>query len=339
MAAPENQVWIYTAHPKGLPSVEENFRLEACGVDRPGPGEVLLRPTFFSVDPYLRGRMQAGFSYLSGYQIGKPFDSLFVAEVVESNDPSLAAGDTVSCKVGGHGPWKRLFTMPAGKVWKIDTSIAPPQAYLGVLGMPGMTAYFGSELGAPKSGETVFISGAAGAVGSIVGQLFKRAGCRVLGSAGSDEKVAQAKARYGYDEAWNYKTTSTEEALTRFAPEGVDIYFDNVGGETLDTTLTHMRVRGRIIACGSISQYNVGKEEKYGVKNIFQITTRQLRMEGFIVGRWLDRFPAAVADMSKWLTSGELKSDETVVEGFESLPRALLALFKGENVGKLVVKV
>jgi len=256
---------------------------------------------------------------------------------VESNDPELVVGDAVT----GFGQWNKFIAASKVSFRKIEVSDAvPASAYLGQVGMPGLSAYFPLEkIAKPQPDEVVFVSGAAGAVGSTVGQICKNVkGCRVIGCAGTDEKVEFLKS-LGFDEAFNYNTMSVAEALDTYAPEGIDVYWDNVGGETLDEALARMKKFGRIVACGAISQYNNGTEAAYGLKNTINVVKQQLLWQGFIVTRWAEEFPEGLAELAKLVGEGKLQIKETVVNGFENIPTAFMGLFTGVNVGKMVVKV
>jgi NADPH:quinone reductase len=325
---------VLAAIPQGMPK-ESDFRIESAPVPTAKPGEILVRTLWVSVDPYLRGRISGRRSYVDPIPVGDPMLSGCVGEVVLSNDPALKTGDTVS----GGWNWSEYATAPAAHVLKIDPKEAPASTALGILGMPGMTAYFGLiEICQPKAGETLVVSGAAGAVGSAVGQIGKILGMRVVGSAGTDEKCARLRG-LGFDETINYKTSKPyAEALKRTCPNGIDCYFDNVGGEFTDEVMLQMNNLGRVSICGQISQYN-DRAGDAGPRPYWLTIIKQLRIEGFLVFRWMDRWPEGRAKMGQWLREGKLKYDETVYEGIESAPRAFIGLFQGDNTGKALVKL
>jgi len=282
--------------------------------------------------------MGKGKSYSASFQVGKPMQGFCVATVLKSRYADLKEGDTVH----GFFPWRRIQEYPGEHCRKLDLSMTPgfsPSVYLGVLGLTGLSAYFPVvDIAKPVEGDTVFVSGAAGAVGSVAGQIFKLMGCRVIGSAGTDEKVAHVKS-LGFDDAFNYKTADAKEALTAFAPEGINIYWDNVGGPMLDLVLSLMAKYGRIVACGMISQYNKTPEERYGLKNAVNIIGLELKVQGFLLHTYLPRAAEGVAALAAWLMKGKITQHETVVEGFDNVAEALVGLFKGANTGKMVVKL
>jgi len=317
------------ARPQGAPGPED-FSLVEVDVPDPGDGQVLIRNAYMSVDPYMRGRMNDAKSYTPPFQLGQALTGGAVGQVVASRNDRLAEGTWVVHDRG----WRELALSDGKHLRPFDPSLAPVSTTLGVLGMPGLTAYFGLlELGRPVEGETVFVSGAAGAVGSVAGQIAKLKGCRVIGSAGSAAKAAWLE-ELGFDEVFDYNETDTKEALR----DGIDVYFDNVGGSTLEAALAALRLRGRIVACGAISQYNASSSPP-GPRNLFLMVTKRLRMEGFIISDHYDHFPAFSADMSAWLRDGSVRYRETVVEGIENAPSAFIGLLEGENIGKMLVKV
>lgn len=325
-----NQAMIFAKRPEGEPD-HSTFRLELCPMPKLDAGEILVRVTFVSVDPYMRGQMR------QDWVPGQPGRGHLTGIVLRSKSERFSEGDTVA----GFAPWQLFVKGNASSFLPISVSAeVPASAYLGVLGMPGLSAYFPTlEIGQPKAGETVFVSGAAGVVGLAAGQLAKARGARVVGSAGSDAKVAFLKEA-GFDEAFNYRTTATTEALDRFCPGGIDVYWDNVGGETLDAALARMKTFGRIVACGMISQYNAqGLDEVHGLKNYVNIVGKQLLFQGFIVNRWASRFGEGYAALSEGVRSGNLTIKETILEGFAKIPDAFAGLFKGDNIGKMSVKV
>ena len=320
--------------PTGLPN-ESDFELALVPIPEPGEGQVLVRNIYMSVDPYMRGRMSDRESYTPPFQLGQPLDGGCVGQVVKSRS-RLRVGDYV---LGGKG-WREHYVSDATGLTEIYPDIAPIQTFLGTLGMPGMTAYVGLlEIGQMKEGEAVFVSAASGAVGSVVCQIARIKGCRVVGSAGSDEKVAWLMDEAGVDAAFNYKTVvDLRDALARCFPDGIDVYFDNVGGGHLQAALAHMDDFGRVVMCGMISQYNLTEPEP-GPNNLMFAVGRRLTLRGFIVSDHWDRRPQFYADMGKWIAEGKVKWKETIVEGIENAPRAFIGLFTGENLGKMLVKV
>ena len=322
------------ARPVGFPK-DSDFELAEVTLPDPGAGELLVRNLWMSVDPYMRGRMNDVKSYTPPFALGEAMQGGAIGVVEASTNPQFSVGDHVQHGLG----WREYFVSNGQGLGKIDVSIASPEAYMSVLGGTGFTAYVGLlDLGEPKSGETVFVSAAAGAVGSIVGQIAKIKGCRVVGSAGSDEKVALLTGKLGFDSAFNYKTSDLEEALTRTCPDGIDVYFENVGGDHLQAALNHMNPFGRISACGMISQYN-NSEPMPGPNNLSKIVGQRLTIRGFILTDHAARRPAFLADMSQWLREGKVKSEETVVEGIENAASAFMGLLRGENTGKMLVKL
>ncbi len=325
---------LLKSRPVGEPEAA-NFEVVERPTPEPGAGEVLVENVYISVDPYMRGRMRDVESYVPPFEVGKVMDGGAVGKVVVSNHAEFAVGDYVNSGLG----WREAFVSDGTGLTKIDPSVAPIRQYLGVLGGTGFTAYVGLlDLMEPQDGETVFVSGAAGAVGLITGQLAKLRGCRVVGSAGSDEKVDLLTREFGYDAAFNYKTANLLEALGETCPEGIDIYFDNVGGDHLEAALEHMKDFGRISACGSISLYNL-EDPAPGPTNLSQIIRKRLTIKGFIVSDHMDRRAEFQRDMLRWLGEGQVVDHETVVEGLENAPSAFMGLFTGENVGKMIVQV
>jgi NADPH-dependent curcumin reductase CurA len=325
---------LLAAVPEGMPK-ESDFRIEETRTPECPPNGLVVRTQWISVDPYLRGRMTGNRTYIDPIPVGQPMESGAVGEVVESQSPGFQSGDVVS----GMWAWQEYAAVDAARVLKLDPAEAPVSTALGILGMPGMTAYFGlTQLCEPQAGETVFVSGAAGAVGSAVGQIAKILGCRVVGSAGSDEKVAFVKA-LGFDEVFNYKTAKPyAETLKSLCPNGIDCYFDNVGGELTDAVLQALNVYARVAVCGQISQYN-NRAGDVGPRPYWPLIMKQIRMEGFLVTRWSDRWPEGRKQMAQWLKEGKLRYEETVFDGLESAPRAFIGLFTGENTGKALVRV
>ncbi len=325
---------ILAERPVGLPTLD-NFKTTTLTLPEIGADEVLLQGMYYSVDPYMRGRMSSAKSYAPPFETGKAISGAVVAKVLASNSPGFSPGDTVT----GTMPWQEKMTMPAKQLRKIDDHIAPASYYLGILGMTGLTAYFGLlHIGKPKAGETVVVSGAAGAVGMVVGQLAKLKGCRVVGIAGTDEKIQSLKDAYGFDEAINYKKAGNmDEAIARACPDGVDIYFDNVGGPISDAVINHLNFHARVPLCGQISLYN-SKETPMGPRLQPLLLKRSVLMQGFIIGNFQAEFEAGRKQMASWVKDGKLKFSETIVEGFDKLPEAFLDLFSGKNTGKMIVK-
>jgi NADPH-dependent curcumin reductase CurA len=321
------------SRPPGMP-VPQNFTMASVELGPPRDGELLVRNLFLSVDPYMRGRMREGKSYVPPFEIGKPLEGGAVGEVIESKAEGFQPGDVVFSNLG----WREYFITYPQELRPVNPKIQPLSVYLGVLGMTGMTAWVGLNLAEVKAGETIFISGAAGAVGSAAGQLAKQRGCRVIGSAGSPEKIRFLLEECGFDVAFNYKTVSNLQHLEEAAPEGIDVYFDNVGGEALEAALSTLKVRGRIAACGAISLYNSEKPQP-GPSNLFLVVVKRLTMRGFIVSDWLDKLGDFQREAGQMFMAGKLKHKETVVEGIENAADAFLGLFKGTNIGKMVVKL
>jgi len=323
------------ARPQGWPT-NDTFEIVEVEVPAPGPGQVLVRNLFMSVDPYMRGRMNDVKSYVPPFQIGAVMDGGAVGEVVESSSPDVKVGDVVLHGLG----WREYAVLDANQVRVLDPNAAPSlSAYLGVLGMPGLTAYAGLfDVADYKDGETVFVSGAAGAVGSLVGQFAKLRGAkRVIGSAGSADKVKHLIEDLGFDAAFNYKDAPVAEQLAAVAPEGIDVYFDNVGGDHLEAAINVLNVHGRAALCGAIAQYN-SVEPTPGPRNLVQVIGKRLTLRGLLVGDHAKRTPAFIAEVGGWLRDGKLVVEETVVEGIENAPAAFLGLLRGENTGKMIVK-
>jgi NADPH-dependent curcumin reductase CurA len=328
-----NRQFLLAARPKGMVK-ESDFEYRESPVPEIGPGEVLIRTTRISLDPSMRGQMENRADYVAALQIGDVMRAGGTGTVTRSNHPDLPAGATVYGTLG-----MQDYAVSDGKnrpVRTYDASIEPEQA-LGVLGNTGMTAYFGLlDLGEPKSGDTVVISGAAGATGSVAGQIAKIKGCKVIGMAGTDEKCKWLTEELGFDEAINYKTEDVAARLDVLCPDGINIYFDNVGGEILDICLERIAMNARVVICGGISRYNATGPIP-GPKNYFNLVFRRARMEGFIVLDYVSRFPEAIAEMKAWIDQGQIKTNATVIEGFENLPKALIKLFEGANTGKMMV--
>jgi len=325
---------VLASRPKGLPTLE-NFKMEEIKLPALNDNEILLEGMYYSVDPYMRGRMNDAKSYAPPFETGKPLSGGVVAKVVESKSGNFKSGDIIT----GMLPWQKKMIAAEKDIRKIDTAIAPASYYLGILGMTGLTAYFGlMHIGKPKAGETVVVSGAAGAVGMVVGQIAKIQGCYVVGIAGSDEKIKTLKDKFGFDDAINYKTTpDMKKAIAAACPKGVDIYFDNVGGEISDAVISNINFHARIPLCGQISLYN-STEIPQGPRLQPMLLTRSVLMQGFIVSNFQSEFPEGLKHLATWVKEGKLKCTETTEHGFEKLPQALLGLFKGDNTGKMIVE-
>ncbi|MFG2158700.1 NADP-dependent oxidoreductase [Streptomyces olivaceus] len=329
-----NRAWHLVTRPVGWPKPED-FALVEAEVPAPRDGQVLVRNLYVSVDPYMRGRMSAAKSYADPYELNKPMLGGAVGEVVASRAEGFAVGDHVLHSFG----WREYAALDAKNAVKVDPDAAPLSTYLGVLGMTGLTAYVGLLRTASfQEGDTVFVSGAAGAVGSQVGQIAKLKGAsRVIGSAGSDEKVGLLVDEYGFDAAFNYKDGPVSKQLRAAAPDGIDVYFDNVGGEHLEAAIGSLNLNGRIAICGAISVYN-NTEPAPGPKNLARLIQTRGRIEGFLVGDHYDLQPQFVEEVGPWVASGALKYRETVVEGIENNLEAFLGVLRGDNTGKMIVK-
>ncbi|HKB66434.1 MAG TPA: NADP-dependent oxidoreductase [Pyrinomonadaceae bacterium] len=324
----------FASRPAGMPTVD-NFNIVDADTPQLNDGEVLVRTLYISVDPYLRGRMREGRSYVPPFQIGEVIRSGVVGEVIESRAPEFAPGDIVT----GMLSWRLYNAARPLELRKVDPRVASITTALGILGMPGLTAYFGLlDIGKPKEGETVVVSGAAGAVGTAVCQIAKIKGCRAVGIAGSDEKNQYLTAELGVDAAVNYKNAEMSRALKQACPKGVDVYFDNVGGEISDAVMPLLNHGARIVLCGQISLYNLDKPDVGPRPQPFLLVNSAL-MKGFIITDYSARFAEGVMNLAQWLIAGKLKYAETVVEGFENTPQAFIGLFSGANLGKQIVKV
>ena len=317
------------ARPVGEPKPQD-FALVEVDVPDPGDGQLLIRNAYVSVDPYMRARMNAVESYAPSYRVGEVMWGGAVGQVVASRNKRLSEGSWVAHNLG----WRELALSDGSGVLPFDPALAPVSTALGVLGLTGFTAYHGLlEIGRPQEGETVFVSGAAGAVGSVAGQIARLKGCRVIGSAGSAEKVAWLR-ELGFDEAFDYHDADVRDALR----DGIDVYFDNVGGSTLEAAIGALRMHGRIVACGSISQYNA-TEAPPGPRNLFMVVTKRLLMQGFIISDHYDGLRAFLAEMGPWVRDGSIRYRETFAEGIENAPAAFMGMLAGENIGKMLVKV
>ncbi len=328
----QSKAVVLAARPVGMPK-DSDFSIITEDLADPAEGEIQVQNVCMSVDPYMRGRMVDRKSYVPPFQIGEVLTGGAIGKVTQSNHPDYAVGDYVSSHYG----WREGFTAKPDGIDKLGAIVADPSAYLGAIGMPGMTAYVGLlEVGALKEGETVFVSGAAGAVGSIVGQIAKLKGCRVLGSAGSDDKVQLLTEELGFDYAFNYKNGDLLAHLREGAPEGLDVYFDNVGGDHLQAAIMHMRPFGRIPLCGAISIYN-DTEPSPGPNNLAMAIGLGLTLRGFIVSHFDHLAADFRRDMENWVTSGQIHYKETVYEGVAAAPKAFIGLFTGANTGKMII--
>ena len=329
-----NRQYRLAARPQGLPQASD-FQVVDSAIATPGEGEILVKNLYISLDPAMRGWMNEGRSYIPPVQIGEVMRALTAGVVVSSRHPGFRAGDYVT----GAGGVQCYYTAPGAQLTRVDRTLAPLPTYLSVLGMPGFTAYFGLlDVGQPQPGETVLVSAAAGAVGSVVGQIARLKGCRAVGIAGGPEKCQYLTDVLGFDAAIDYKHDDLRRAIKQACPEGVDVYFDNVGGDMLDTVLTRLSRRARVVICGAISQYNQ-MQAVDGPRNYLSLLVNRARMEGFVVFDYRDRYPEALRDMGTWLAAGKLRSREHIFEGLDSFPEVLLRLFTGEKLGKLVLKV
>ncbi|RJG13491.1 NADP-dependent oxidoreductase [Pseudomonas cavernicola] len=334
MPAQLNRQFLLAQRPVGLPS-RETFSYVENPLGEPGPGQILVKNEYLSLDPAMRGWMNDAKSYIPPVAIGEVMRALGVGKVIASQNPNFAVGDYVN---GALGVQDYFLGEPKG-FYTVDPNRAPLPLYLSALGMTGMTAYFALlDVGQPKAGDTVVISGAAGAVGSVVGQIAKIKGCRVIGIAGGAVKCKLLIDEFGFDGVIDYKNEDVYAGLKRECPKGVDVYFDNVGGDILDAVLTRIAPKARIVICGAISQYN-NKEAVKGPANYLSLLVNRARMEGFVVMDYAAQFADAAKEMGGWMASGQLKSKEDIVEGLQTFPETLLKLFSGENFGKLVLKV
>ncbi len=325
-----------TRRPRGLP-VPGDFEIVETRIPAPETGQVQVRNLWLSVDPYMRGRMDGIDSYVSGFKLAEALTGGAVGRVVAANaHPSLKQGDLVVSDLG----WREAYVSGGDGIQKIDPTLGPPQAFLGALGMPGLTAHEGLLThGRPRAGETVFVSGGAGAVGSVVCQIARIKGCRVVASAGSPAKIDWLRRRAKVDAAIDYRATADlDAALAAACPEGIDIYYDNVGGRHLQAALGCMRERGRVVMCGAISRYN-DQAPQPGPSNLFLVVARSLTLQGFIVDDSPARMAAFHADMARWIGEGRMVWEETVLDGLERMPEALIGLFRGENLGKMLVRL
>lgn len=326
---------VLASRPIGA-TTADNFRFEEKSIDGINENEVLLKSLYISVDPYMRGRMNESKSYAKPYEVNQPIKGGVVAIVLESRSSSFSVGDIVT----GTLPWATHIVEDAANLVKVDKESASPGYYLGILGMPGLTAYFGMmDIGKPKSGETVVISGAAGAVGLVAGQIARIMGCQVVGIAGTDEKCKLLKEDFGFNDTINYKEVKNmKKSITATCPNGVDVYFDNVGGVVTEGVMSNLNFHSRVIVCGQISQYNNTRIQL--VPDILpRVLTRSILVKGFIVRNYTERFEEAQCQLSDWLRAGKITYKETIVNGFDRLPGAFLGLFTGNNIGKMLVRI
>jgi NADPH-dependent curcumin reductase CurA len=330
-----NRQFVLASRPTGLPE-ESNFKMIETPVPALKDGEFLARAMYLSVDPYMRGRISQARSYAAGVEIGGLMVAGGVARVVESKNANFAVDDIVDVYMG----WQEYVVSNGRGMRKLDPSVAPVSTALGVLGATGLTAYFGLlDVCNPKPGETVVVSGAAGAVGSIVGQIAKIKGCTTVGIAGGDDKIEWILKDCGYDAAFNYKTTDNYGAkLKELCPKGIDVYFDNVGGAITDAVFMQINTFARMSICGQISQYCNSKPEM-GPRLLGMLIVARARAQGFLITDYMARFGEGLAEMSGWVREGKIKYREDIVEGFENLPKAFIGLFHGENIGKRIVKI
>jgi NADPH-dependent curcumin reductase CurA len=331
-----NHQFRLAARPQGLPK-RTDWKYTEEPVRDPGPGEVLVKTLFLSLDPAMRGWMNEGRSYIAPVEIGDVMRAGGAGRVIASGNPAFAVGDHVTGVLGAQ-EYALVNEQAAKGLTKVDPKLVPLPVYVGALGVTGLTAYFGLlEVGQIKAGDTVVVSGAAGATGMIAGQIAKIKGCRVVGIAGGPEKCAYLVKELGFDAAIDYKKENVLEALRQHCPQGINVYFDNVGGDILDAALANLARGARVVICGAISQNNT--EDMKGPSNYLSLLINSARMEGFIVFNYQARYGEAAREMAGWMMAGKLKSKEDIVEGFETFPDTLLRLFRGENLGKLMIKV
>ena len=333
-----NQQYRLAARPVGMPKPQD-WAFDSAPVPQLADGEILVKVQYLSLDPAMRGWMNEGKSYIRPVAIGEVMRAGGAGIVIASRSTKFEVGDTVCGGTGVQQYWAGPADDRTAAFYKVDPAAAPLPKYLNALGMPGMTAYFGLlEVGQPKAGETVVVSGAAGAVGQTVGQVAKHKGCRVVGIAGGKDKCDFVVNELGFDACIDYKNDSLKDGLKTHCPAGVDIYFDNVGGEILDTVLTRINLKARIIICGAISQYNNTTPVK-GPANYLSLLVNRARMEGIVVFDYADRYQTGVKQMAQWMREGTFKTREDIVQGLEKFPEALLMLFDGKNFGKLILQV
>ncbi len=324
---------LLASRPQGWVS-EENFRIVESAIPRPREGEVLVRNLYLSLDPYMRMRMDAGKSYAPPVEVGEVMVGGGVGEVLESRDPRLSKGDIVTGRLG----WQLYAVAPGTGLRKVNSEGAPISTALGVIGMPGVTAWYGLlKIGEPKAGETVVVSAASGAVGSVVGQIAKIKGCRAVGIAGGSEKCRYVVSQLGFDACVDYKSASFESDLEAVVSGGIDVYFENVGGRVLDVILSHLNAFSRIPFCGYVSEYNPG--EGYGVRQLRQLLVSRSLLQGFIISEHLEIWEQALRELAAWVAAGKLKYHETVTEGLANAPMAFIGMLQGKNLGKQLVKL
>jgi NADPH-dependent curcumin reductase CurA len=330
-----NQQILLAQRPDGFPKLSD-FKLVTSPVPAPATGQILVRTLYLSLDPYMRGRMNDGQSYAPPVKLGEVMVGGVVGQVTASQHPKFQPGDFVEGFLG----WQTYALSDGKGVRKLDPNLAPISTALGVLGMPGLTAYFGLlEIGQPKAGETVVVSGAAGAVGSLVGQIAKLKGCRVVGVAGTDAKVDYLGRELGFDAAFNYKTSRDYgQKLKELCPDGIDVYFDNVGGQLTDAVFHRINVRARVVICGQISQYNLARPDP-GPRWLWKLIEKQARVEGFLVFQFAERYAAGLRQITEWFRAGKIKFREEIAEGIENAPQAFIGMLQGQNTGKQLVKV
>jgi len=326
---------VLAGRPAGEPT-ESDFKIEEVPMPEPKHGEVLVKVAYLSLDPYMRGRMRQAASYAANVELGDVMTGGVVGEVVKSNHATFKVGDIVEESLG----WQEYAIGGGPRMRKVDPSLAPISTANGVLGMPGMTAYFGLlECGHPKPGETIVVSAASGAVGQVVGQIGKLMGCRVIGIAGGAKKCAFVKDELGFDACLDYKAEKDlDKALLAVCPNGIDVYFDNVGGEISDAVLRNINTFGRVALCGSISQYNASSPPM-GPRLLGTFVGKRVSLRGFIVFDFVERYPIAMRQMGEWIKAGKIKYREDVVEGIDKAPRAFIGMLRGENFGKMLVKM
>ena len=335
MAKSNRQITL-AARPVGFPK-DSDFKLVESPISTPNEGEFVVRVIYVSVDPYMRGRMNDAASYAAPVQLGSVMGGGAVGKVISSNNPGFGEGDIVEGPFG----WQEYAVSNGQGVRKIDPSLAPISTALGILGMPGLTAYFGLlDICNPQADETVVVSGAAGAVGSLVGQIAKIKGCRAVGIAGADDKIAYLTSELGFDAAFNYKTeTNYVQRLKELCPKGIDVYFDNVGGTITDAVFRLINTKARISVCGQISQYNLEEPETGPRIVLGSLLVKQAKAEGFLVFQFAARYAEGLKQMAEWIKQGKLKYREDIEAGIENAPRAFMAMLKGRNTGKQLVKV
>jgi len=331
--AVDNRKVLLASRPQGAVT-EQNFRIVDAPMPQPADGEVLVRNEWLSLDPYMRGRMSDAKSYVPPAQLDEVMVGQTVGEVVDSRNPRVSVGDKVLTQLG----WQSHGIANGADVTKVDARHVPASYYLGVLGMPGFTAWFGLfEIGQPKAGETVVVSAASGAVGSVVGQLAKIRGCRAVGIAGGRAKCDHVVHELGFDACIDHRAGNLYDDLRAACPNGIDVDFENVGGAVLDTALRLMNRHSRIVLCGLVAEYSA--KEPYGYQRLRSVLVNRIRMQGMIVFDWKDRYGEALAGLTAYVADGRLKYRESIVEGLDNAPRALIGLLKGENFGKQLVKI